>query len=48
MPDHAGDVYETAGGAEEGEERGAGEEGAVVVALEGLLDDVEVCGEWGG
>ncbi len=43
MPDDTGDVYETSARADEGEEGGGGGEGAVVVALEGLLDDVEVC-----
>ncbi len=42
MPDDTSDVDETSAGADEGEEGGGGGEGAVVVALEGLLDDVEV------
>ena len=45
MADAGGDVYEAAVGAEEEEEGEGGEEGAVVVCLEGLLDDGEVWGE---
>ena len=42
MADGGGDVYEAGVGAEEGKEGEGGEEGAVVVCLEGLLDDVDV------
>ena len=42
VADAGGDVYEAGMGAEEGQEGEGGEEGAVVVCEEGLLDDVEV------
>ncbi len=42
MPDHAGDVDQTAAGPEEGEEELGCGEGAVVVALKGCFDDVEI------
>ncbi len=42
MAGHGGDVYKAAAGADEGEERNGGEEGAVVVGLEGLLYDIDV------
>lgn len=45
MADDAGDVYEAAVFADQGEEVLGCFEGAVVVDLEGLLDDVGVCGE---
>lgn len=43
---YAGNVDEAAGGADEGEEGLGGCQGAVVVALEGLLDNVYVWREW--
>ena len=43
MAGHAGDVDETSAGADEWEEGESGSQGAVVVALKGLLDDVGVC-----
>ena len=42
MAGHAGHVDETAAGTDEGEEGARGGEGAVVVALERLADDVDV------
>lgn len=43
MPDHTSDVDEAASGPDKGQEGGGGELGAVVVALEGLGHDVDVC-----
>ena len=42
MAGHAGDVDEAAAGTDQGEEGARGGEGAVVVALEGLVDDIDV------
>lgn len=44
MADHAGDVDEATVGADEGKEGACGVEGAVVIALEGGFDDVDVYG----
>lgn len=41
--DHAGDVDDAAAGSDVGEEGGGEVEGAVVVGLEGLVDDFGVC-----